>query len=406
MKILMITDTYHPCFDGIVRYLDYLIPELISQGHTVTVVSPNYGVKGYYSYPYEGLEIIRTATPKFRVNAYAFGFPGFRLLKAIKKADFVIIHSLMPLGTLGGVFAKLMRKNIGFFCHHDERVILNDIVHAQPFLIRILFWMMRKYYAKLVDIFFCATERFRCKLHFFGVPDDKIIHTPFAINKTTFHPEPEIDLRKRYAIPPDGVICSYLGRLSVEKNVDNIIHAMDLAMNDNPNLFALIVGGGPDKEKFYQQSRVNNDRFIFTGYVPEEELQSHYSVSNLFVTPTLNESSCFTVFEAMTCRVPVITAEKDHDPDIIHKYNALLVKDVLDPNEIKENILLLANNQQVREAIALEGQALIANRTWANHAHRFLNGLEDVLITSEKNKYDKQSSKIISKIKEFRKSIS
>ncbi|MHA1366555.1 MAG: glycosyltransferase, partial [Candidatus Heimdallarchaeota archaeon] len=63
-------------------------------------------------------------------------------------------------------------------------------------------------------------------------------------------------------------------------------------------------------------------------FIPENELQSHYATSDIFVTPTLNESSCFTVFEAMTCKVPIITAEYDHDPDIIHKENAMLVNDV------------------------------------------------------------------------------
>lgn len=41
MNILMVTDTYHPGFDGIVRYLDYLIPHLIAKGHQVSVICPH-----------------------------------------------------------------------------------------------------------------------------------------------------------------------------------------------------------------------------------------------------------------------------------------------------------------------------------------------------------------------------
>jgi len=375
----MITDTFHPGFDGIVRYLDYLIPELIQKGHEVTLVCPHFRGEKHHSSPQAGFNIVRTWTTRFKINAYFFAIPDWRLVRAIRKSDIVILHSLMPLGTFGGLLAKVFRKKVGLFCHHDERVILQDIVHLPRFLVRFLFWLIRKYYTKIVNVFFCATERFRRKLIWFDAPEDKIFRAPFAIDKKSFHPEPEINLRKRHELPTNAVICSYLGRLSVEKNVDNIIKAMDAAMDEMPNLFSMIVGSGPDKEKFISQPRRNQDRFIFTGFIPEEELQSHYATSDIFCTPTLNESSCFTVFEAMTCCVPIITSEKDHDPDIIHKENALLINDVLNFKEIKENILLLGREEELRKSIAHNGQALVNSRTWGFHADVFLKGIECVI---------------------------
>ena len=384
MKICMVTDTYHPTFDGIVRYLDYLIPELIQQGHHVTIVCPHFSGYKHIETPSQNLRIIRTCTTPFKVNAYYFALPDWRLLRAIKKADFVILHSLMPLGIAGGLLAKMFRKKVGLFCHHDERVILQDVVKARPLIVRFSFRLIRKFYRSIVNVFFHATERFRRKLIFFGVPSEKIVHTPFAIDKKSFHPTPEINLRKRYNLPTDALLVTYLGRLSVEKNVDNIIKAMDAAMDEQPNLYAMIVGGGPDKEKFINLERNNSNRFIFTGFIPEEELQSHYASSDVFVTPTLNESSCFTVFEAMTCQVPIITAAKDHDQDIIHKQNALLIEDVLDYQEIKENILLVSKNPKLRQKIAQNGYYLINNRTWKNHADRFLIALDEILQTTKK----------------------
>ncbi len=371
----MITDTYHPGFDGIVRYLDYLIPQLLQKGYEVSVVCPWFKGHERYSSPEKGFEIIRTTTTRFRSNAYYWAIPDWRLIKAIIQSDFIVLHSLMPLGLAGGLLAKLFRKKIGFWCHHDERVIFKDILQLPPFLIRLLYKFIGKFYAKIVDVFFHATERFRRKLVYFGAPSDKTHHTPFAINTSKFHSEPEIDLRKRHNIPSDGVIACYLGRLSVEKNVDNILLALDGAMEEVPNLYALIVGGGPDEEKYLSLPRNNNDRFIFTGFIPESELQSHYATSDIFVTPTLNESSCFTVFESMTCNVPVITSAMDHDPDIIDRVNALLVHDVLDPSEIKDNLLRLATNESFRKRVAANGQKLILSRTWESHSERFIYGM-------------------------------
>ena len=379
MKICMITDTFHPNVDGIVRYLDYLIPELLRAGHRVTVLCPKIGSFNYANFERPGLTIIPTWTTPFKVNNYFFAFPNVRFLRAIRKADFVILHSLMPLGVFGGLLAKLFHKKVGLFCHHDERVILQEIVKVKPPLVRLLFRLIRGFYRKFVNVFFHATERFKRKLLFFGVKDERIIRARFAINLEAFHPGATLDLRKRYGIPKKAVIATYLGRLSVEKNVDTIIRALDKAMSCVPNLFALIVGTGPDKEKILQQHRRNNERFIFTGFVPDDELQSHYAVSDLFVTPTLNESSCFTVFEAMACQTPVITSRKDHDPEIIHLENALLINDVLDEREIAENVLLLVNDKKLRAKIALSGYKLISSYHWKDHCQLFVAGLQEHL---------------------------
>jgi len=379
MKICMITDTYHPVFDGIVRYLDYLIPELIAMGHEVTIVCPHIKGEPRIAYKEDGLKIVRTLTSPIKTNAYQWAIPDLRLLKAVRQSDIVVLHSLMPLGTFGGFLAKFFRKKVGFFCHHDERVILNDIIKINNFTRKILYKLISVFYRRVVDVFFHATERFKRKLLFFDAQSEKIHHTPFAINSKTFHPIPEISLRERYNIPENAIITCYLGRLSVEKNVDNILKAIDRSMDENSQVYGLIVGDGPDREKFLNLSLRNLERFVFTGFIPENELQSHYATSDIFVTPTLNESSCFTVFEAMTCKVPVITAEYDHDPDIIDEEYALLVNDVLDFEEIANKINALASNKDFRLAIAENGYSLIANRTWENHAKIFLVKLEETL---------------------------
>ncbi len=404
MKICMITDTYHPVFDGIVRYLDYLIPKLIAMGHEVTIVCPHIKGEPRISYKEDGLKIVRTLTSPIKTNAYQWAIPDLRLLKAVRQSDIVVLHSLMPLGTCGGFLAKFWRKKVGFFCHHDERVILNDIIKVNKFTRKILYKLISIFYRRVVDVFFHATERFKRKLLFFDAQLEKINHTPFAINSKTFHPIPEISLRERYNIPENAIITCYLGRLSVEKNVDNILKAIDRSMDENPQVYGLIVGDGPDREKFLNLSLRNIERFVFTGFIPENELQSHYATSDIFVTPTLNESSCFTVFEAMTCKVPVITAEYDHDPDIIDEEYALLVKDVLDFEEIADKINALASNKDFRLGIAENGYSLIVNRTWENHAKIFLLKLEETLnlkkIEESKHKVTQSSKRFWKRYKD------
>jgi 1,2-diacylglycerol 3-alpha-glucosyltransferase len=388
MKICFVCDSYKPLYDGVVRYLDYVIPALIEAGHTVSLACPRYQGCPKYEYPYEGFTVVRCTSTRIVDQDYEIAIPDFRLLKALKEADFVVIHSIMFLGGLGAFLARAMRKKMGIFIHQDERLILRDVLETPEVLRNIgIIALSKILYPLCMDVFFHATERFKGKLIDFGVPTEKIFHTPFAINQEQFNPNPPIfDIRKRYNIPKDAVVSVYVGRLAKEKNVRNMLDGFDRAAEEQPNLYGLFVGGGPDWDYYTSLEWKHKDRMIFTGFVPDEELQSHYVAADFFLSPSINESQCFTVFEAMSCKLPVITSEHRHDPDVIHLDNAVLVENLMNPNEIKDYILLLAKDEKLRKKIGQNGYDLIKDRTWVNHVKVFEKGINFALNYDISNK--------------------
>ena len=88
----------------------------------------------------------------------------------------------------------------------------------------------------------------------------------------------------------------------------------------------------------------------------------------------------------MSCQVPVITSAYRHDPDINHKENALLVNDIKNQEEIKDNILLLAQNEKLRKKIGKAGKKLVDSRNWDNHVQRFLKGVRYTLNEKPRNR--------------------
>ena len=63
-------------------------------------------------HPYPGLTVIRCPTPGWYAQGYYIAYPDRRLFKAVKDADFVLIHSLATLGIIGGITARLLKKKI------------------------------------------------------------------------------------------------------------------------------------------------------------------------------------------------------------------------------------------------------------------------------------------------------
>ncbi|MEA2071109.1 MAG: glycosyltransferase family 4 protein [Asgard group archaeon] len=378
MKLCFICDSYQPIYDGVTRYLDYVIPALVKLGHEVTLVVPHFVGTKKIEKPMPGFTIKRSYTSHIENEGYWWAFPDKSAINAIKKADFVLIHSLMPLGVLGGFISKIYKKKIGIFVHQDERILLGKVLGLSSWLRNLSCTLIMKiYYPLLVNVYFHATKRFKQKLLDFQVPEKKIFQAKFAINRERFYDsEPKFPVRKTHNIPDNVTIALYVGRLAKEKNIENLLKAFEIALDKDPSLIAVFVGKGADWVKYTNKSWKNKDRMIFTGFVPDEHLPSYYQAADFFISASLNESSCFTVYEAMSCKLPVITSGYLHDDEIQHRENALLIDNVFDIEEITQKILLMSKNEKLREKIASAGKQLIDSQTWEKHAKSILKGIK------------------------------
>jgi glycosyltransferase involved in cell wall biosynthesis len=111
----------------------------------------------------------------------------------------------------------------------------------------------------------------------------------------------------------------------------------------------IIVGDGEWKDclKELAVSLGISDRVRFTGYVPPGELPALISRMNIFVISSAVESLPYTLIEAMTCGVPVISTAVGGIPEIITDgYNGILVQPG-DHYALAEKILLLMASPEI-----------------------------------------------------------
>lgn len=124
-----------------------------------------------------------------------------------------------------------------------------------------------------------------------GVPSERIVIAPNAVDLTIFGQEP--------ARPPkDECTFLYVGRLSPEKGLDVLLEAFDAVPGT-----LLIAGRGPLEEELHEQA---GDRVRFLGQVARDELPALYAAADCFVLPSRSEPWGMVLNEAAAAGLPLV----------------------------------------------------------------------------------------------------
>ena len=122
---------------------------------------------------------------------------------------------------------------------------------------------------------------------------------PNGVDVNRFHP-----LRRENGNKEDGgkgkICIGYLGRLSVEKNIINLIRAVKALKSEKISL--KIAGSGPLYEKI---KMMEDERVKVLGYV--EDAASFYQSIDVFLLPSKMEAQPLVLLEAMASGLPIIT---------------------------------------------------------------------------------------------------
>jgi len=144
-----------------------------------------------------------------------------------------------------------------------------------------------------------------------------VLRDIFSLKNTVLVPN-GIDLSMVRAREPDtkkGRIVTYMGRLSPEKRVEDLLEAVEhIAKNGNSDVYCRIIGDGPELCKL---KKITIDRRIqenvrFYGYVDDVTKYQLLSTSDVFVLPSIREGFSISSLEALGCGLPLIAAKPFH----------------------------------------------------------------------------------------------
>jgi glycosyltransferase involved in cell wall biosynthesis len=192
--------------------------------------------------------------------------------------------------------------------------------------------------------------------------------------------------------PAPGVendkIVLYAGRLIDVKGVEYLVKALPLVLERQANAKLLVVGSGPCKgdlvslaERLHVQ-----DKVMFRDAVSQEELVRYYSMSDVFVLPSViteggeTEGLGLVLLEAMACGVPVIGSAIGGIPDIIKDGDTGLLAQQKDPGDLAEKICRVLAEKDFGYGLGKRGRDFVKERfSWPSIGKRYLEAFSAVL---------------------------
>ena len=213
------------------------------------------------------------------------------------------------------------------------------------------------------------------------VDEEKIFVTPLAANKS-YKPLNKPDcleyIKNKYSI--DSPFILYIGGFSTRKNVKELIIAFNKIKKSLKKDYKLVLCGSIKDEGVKLQNLCKelliDDKIIFTGFIPDDELPLFYNAAELFVYPSLYEGFGLPPLEAMSCATPVITSNLTSIPEVT-KDCAILI-DPFNKDELASSILNLLNSESLLQEYSQKGYKNSLNFTWKNTAIATLKAYEHV----------------------------
>lgn len=182
-----------------------------------------------------------------------------------------------------------------------------------------------------------------------------------GVDREQFNPgRRDMAWRRGLGIRDEELAVVFLGRLVLEKGLDDFAAALDLLKERGVPHHALIIGEGPAREWF--EARM--PEAVFVGHQVGRDLARALASADVFLNPSVTEAFGNVTLESMACAVPVVAAEATGATSIIVDDHTGILCEPGDVEAYADALELYARNPQVRERHGAAGLAYAKTRDW------------------------------------------
>jgi len=278
-------------------FLSKIIPGL-KEKYDLTVIGPDYG-----EIEIPDVRIIKFPLLKIRLgDFYPTKLRRKIIREEVKNTDIVFLQSLGPIGDLAVLYAKKFSKPVVTYMHIIEWELFANSLKRFKFPVKLLSRHYAKFFYNKCSLLMCPFLEFKEMLKKGGITKPETVVVRLGVDTKLFVPADDKKAAKeKIGLSPDRLVIGYVGRIAREKDLLTLLDAFNKLQAGWDNLTLLIVGGGVKEiEDRFREAR----NVTFAGF--QENVVPYLQAMDIFVLPSLTETTSLVTIEAMACGLPVV----------------------------------------------------------------------------------------------------
>jgi glycosyltransferase involved in cell wall biosynthesis len=358
MNILMLSDVYFPRVNGVSTSMQTFCRELAANGHSVTIVAPDYGVPERDS----EFEIVRL--PSSRI----FFDPEDRLIHrsatrstidalAERPWDVIHIHTPFRAHQIGVELARRTgRPTVESYHTYFEEYVANYLPWFPTGPLRFLVRRFSRKLCESVDHLIVPTAEMAAVLQGYGIRTPSTV-VPTGIRVEEFAHGDGARFRRTHGIGENQPMLLTVSRLAIEKNIDFLLEVAARLEREFDDFVFVVAGEGPDAARLRKlASKLGLDeRVRFLGNLDRNTtLLDCYSAADVFVFASSTETQGLVLIEAMACGAPIVSTAVMGTATVLRDAKSALIAEE-NVDAFAANVARLLRSPAERAALSAAG---------------------------------------------------
>lgn len=322
-----------------------------------------------------------------------------RLLDLHRDYRFDLIHAHGTCGIIYPAFRRAVRRPLIVHTHGTTLGMMRHKFRPPPVislrdfsrsLIREYISVIRQQaYWRAADLLIAVSQALRDEIEsLYHINKSKIRVVYNGVDTSIFRHVDADNIKRKYHLEGKRVIL-YVGHFGFRKGILYLYRALPSILKEERDSVLVCVGGTPrwlGTTLYWRVLREAISKYdlegkvILLGQVPHYVLPGFYSMSDVFVLPSLYEALGKVVLEAMACEVPVVASRVGGVTEIVDSGKSGWLVQPKNTGQLASAILSILQDRDLQKRMGTKGRSIVEeNFTWTKSAQELLRVYHEVI---------------------------
>ncbi|MFN6497352.1 MAG: glycosyltransferase [Nostoc sp. DedQUE01] len=405
LRIALFTGLYAPFLTGVSVAVHQRVRWLLQQGHEVFLIHPQINdryPKNVGDRPMQGLNEIQSFP---NLSTYAFPTKPLIFYKSLPQPlhyrhwsdtkllekfqpDIIVVEEAPQMRGLYSFFLQGYGRAVGTQYAKRTGTPIISLFHTD-IVEYIKYYFGNQFFSLIRPIIPILVKQFSNSydLNFFPSQEQLKKYKGFKCQRAEYLPYQGIDCEKFHPrnicydpIPNDDrPTLLFVGRITAEKNVNQLIDIYPLIAAKIPDVHLVIVGSGPQDKEIRQRAQKFASGITIWGESHGTELLGWFARADVFVNPSITENFCTTNNEALASGTPLVAVVAPSTSEQVCPGRNGFLAQPNNPTDFAQKVIAILENPDLKADMTRNARPSIIDFDWSACMEKFEDKLYQIV---------------------------